>query len=133
MSKADLLKRIARWVIQLEDFDYSIQHRSGVRMKHVDALSRCVMQIDNSVSNVVKECQLKDDRLSAIRKVLEKQPYEDYIVEGGVLLKILNGKKVIVLPEAMQTDVLRKVHDNGHFGVQKMAAVIQQDYFIPKS
>lgn len=73
-----MVPRIARWVIQLEDFDYDIQHRSAVRMKHVDALSRCVMQIDSSVSNIVKECQLKDDRLSAIMTILKSQPYHNY-------------------------------------------------------
>ncbi|GFV51311.1 retrovirus-related Pol polyprotein from transposon 17.6 [Trichonephila clavipes] len=32
--------RIARWALQLEEFDYEIEHRAGSRMKHVDALSR---------------------------------------------------------------------------------------------
>ncbi|GFW33711.1 retrovirus-related Pol polyprotein from transposon 17.6 [Trichonephila clavipes] len=38
--KKDLITRIARWALQLEEFDYEIEHRAGSRMKHVDALSR---------------------------------------------------------------------------------------------
>ncbi|GFT71027.1 hypothetical protein TNCV_1247591 [Trichonephila clavipes] len=40
MRKKDLITRIARWSLQLEEFDYEIEHRAGSRMKHVDALSR---------------------------------------------------------------------------------------------
>ncbi|GFV67404.1 pro-Pol polyprotein [Trichonephila clavipes] len=39
-AKKDLITRIAGWVLQLEEFDYEIEHRAGSRMKHVDALSR---------------------------------------------------------------------------------------------
>ncbi|GFU68076.1 retrovirus-related Pol polyprotein from transposon 17.6 [Trichonephila clavipes] len=40
MPKKGLFTRIARWALQLEEFDYEIEHRAGSRMKHVDALSR---------------------------------------------------------------------------------------------
>ncbi|GFW78636.1 transposon Ty3-I Gag-Pol polyprotein [Trichonephila clavipes] len=48
MQKKDLITRIARWALQLEEFDYEIEHRAGSRMKHVDALSRYpVMMVCN--------------------------------------------------------------------------------------
>jgi len=40
MNKKDLYVRVARWALQLEEFDYTIEHRSGKAMTHVDALSR---------------------------------------------------------------------------------------------
>ncbi|GFV43592.1 retrovirus-related Pol polyprotein from transposon 17.6 [Trichonephila clavipes] len=39
-AKKELITRIARWALQLEEFDYEIEHRAGSRMKHVDALGR---------------------------------------------------------------------------------------------
>ncbi|GFW60957.1 transposon Ty3-I Gag-Pol polyprotein [Trichonephila clavipes] len=39
-KKKELITRIARWALQLKEFDYEIEHRAGSRMKHVDALSR---------------------------------------------------------------------------------------------
>ncbi|GFX18507.1 retrovirus-related Pol polyprotein from transposon 297 [Trichonephila clavipes] len=40
MSKKDLNTRIARWALNLQGYDYTILHRSGSQMAHVDALSR---------------------------------------------------------------------------------------------
>ncbi|GFX92634.1 retrovirus-related Pol polyprotein from transposon 17.6 [Trichonephila clavipes] len=44
-AKKELITRIARWALQLEEFDYEIEHRAGSRMKHVDALSRYPVMI----------------------------------------------------------------------------------------
>ncbi|GFV00873.1 retrovirus-related Pol polyprotein from transposon 412 [Trichonephila clavipes] len=44
-TKKELITCIARWALQLEEFDYEIEHRAGSRMKHVDALSRYPVMI----------------------------------------------------------------------------------------
>lgn len=41
LTKKQVNPRIARWALELENYNYTIQHRSGVSMGHVDALSRC--------------------------------------------------------------------------------------------
>ncbi|GBN96450.1 Retrovirus-related Pol polyprotein from transposon 17.6, partial [Araneus ventricosus] len=61
MDKKDLVTRIARWALLLEEFDYEIVHRSGQRMQHVDAL-RVVKQeffipnLSKQVQNVIVNC-----------------------------------------------------------------------------
>lgn len=40
LQKKDINPRIARWALELQNYDYVIEHRPGDRMKHVDALSR---------------------------------------------------------------------------------------------
>ncbi|GFS87635.1 transposon Tf2-11 polyprotein [Trichonephila clavipes] len=53
-KKKELITRIARWALQLEEFDYEIEHRAGSRMKHVDALSRYpVMMLSQHIFTVV--------------------------------------------------------------------------------
>lgn len=42
LGKKQVNPRIARWALELENYNYTIQHRSGVSMGHVDALSRCL-------------------------------------------------------------------------------------------
>ncbi|CAK1604134.1 unnamed protein product [Parnassius mnemosyne] len=39
LVKKDLIPRIARWWLTIQDFDLEIEYRPGERMKHVDALS----------------------------------------------------------------------------------------------
>jgi hypothetical protein len=50
MKKKDLVTRVARWALLLEEFDYVLEHRPGNSMKHCDALSRnpIVMSIKNA-------------------------------------------------------------------------------------
>ncbi|KAK9701290.1 hypothetical protein QE152_g30720 [Popillia japonica] len=40
MKKKNLVTRVARWALLLDEFNYQIEHRSGQKMKHVDSLSR---------------------------------------------------------------------------------------------
>ncbi|GFX73982.1 retrovirus-related Pol polyprotein from transposon 297 [Trichonephila clavipes] len=57
MSKKDLNTRIARWALNLQDYDYTILHRSGSQMAHVDALSRIQVltnQCNDSIVHRIK-------------------------------------------------------------------------------
>ena len=49
MTKRDLIPRVARWWIQLQEYDCEIEYRPSSRMAHVDALSRNpVTELDSS-------------------------------------------------------------------------------------
>jgi len=38
LDKQNLCTRVARWVLLLQEYDYKVEHRSGTRIKHIDAL-----------------------------------------------------------------------------------------------
>ena len=40
LSKQSINPRISRWAMFLQEYDFEIEHRSGSKMPHVDALSR---------------------------------------------------------------------------------------------
>lgn len=40
LMKRDIVPRIMRWCLYLQNYEYTIEHRSNANMKHVDALSR---------------------------------------------------------------------------------------------
>lgn len=132
IEKVNPVPRVSRWIMQMQEYDYTVVHRAGVRMRHVDALSRVVMQVDNRFLSVIKERQRSDEQLVAIVKILEDKPFDDYVMRSEVLMRMVNGKQLLVVPNSMQLDILRKVHDNGHFCAQKMKDVVEQDYYIPK-
>ncbi|GFU32823.1 uncharacterized protein TNCV_4154581 [Trichonephila clavipes] len=75
MQKKDLITRIARWALQLEAFDYEIEHRAGSRMKHVDALSRypVMMVCNDTLTSKLKKAQEEDGNIQTLKSLLEKQ------------------------------------------------------------
>lgn len=40
MLKKDLIPRVARWWMTLQEYDMELEHRPGTKMQHVNALSR---------------------------------------------------------------------------------------------
>jgi len=49
MKKTDICMRIARLVLLLQDFHYTIEHLSERNMRHVDALSTTIGNPNNGV------------------------------------------------------------------------------------
>jgi len=57
LSKKSINPRIARWPLELESFNYSIAHRPGSSMAHVDALSRQTeLLVDDVIEGVSDTC-----------------------------------------------------------------------------
>ncbi|GFU32580.1 hypothetical protein TNCV_3044681 [Trichonephila clavipes] len=79
-QKKELITRIARWALQLEEFDYEIEHRAGSRMKHVDALSLYPVMIvcNDTLTSKLKKAQEEDDNIQTLKSLLEKQVSEEF-------------------------------------------------------
>jgi len=66
MNKKDLCVRVAKWALQLEEFDYAIEHCSGRAMTHVNALSRnplpvCMLnECEDSMTSRIRRAQQED-------------------------------------------------------------------------
>ncbi|GFS47832.1 transposon Tf2-6 polyprotein [Trichonephila clavipes] len=132
-AKKELITRIARWALQLEEFDYEIEHRAGSRMKHVGALSRypVMMVCNDTLTSKLKKAQKEDDNLQTFKSLLEKQESEEFFERNGILYKYLNGRELIVTPKAMQAGLIKLIHENGHFSVGKTEEIVKQEFFIP--
>lgn len=128
-----LSPRVARWALLLEEYTYTVEHRPGNRMQHVDALSRAPVMITTGdpLVELIKSAQGRDERLRVICELLKTQPFEDYVVASDMLMKVVEGREVVVVPAELQCEVIRRAHDNGHFGVKKLEDIIKRDYYIP--
>ena len=137
MSKKDLCARIARWALMLEEFQYSIEHRPGKNMMHVDALSRnplptCFV-LDETEEGLIarlKKAQMKDENVKNLYNLVLQNKSSEYIIRGGLLYKEGAGDLKLVVPKIMQSQIIRKAHEKGHFSVNKTEAVVKQDYWI---
>ncbi|GFW42405.1 uncharacterized protein K02A2.6 [Trichonephila clavipes] len=132
-AKKELITRIARWALQLEEFDYEIEHRAGSRMKHVDALSRYPVRMvcNDTLTSKLKNAQEEDGNIQTLKSLLEKQESEEFFERNGILYKYLNDRELIVTPKAMQSELIKLIHENGHFSVEKIEEIMKQEFFIP--
>ncbi|GFX88541.1 hypothetical protein TNCV_2659521 [Trichonephila clavipes] len=132
-AKKELITRIARWALQLEEFDYEIEHRAGSRMKHVDALNRypVMMVCNDTLTSKLKNAQEEDDNIQTLKSLLQKQESEEFFERNGILYKYLNGRELIVTSKAMQAELINLIHENGHFSVGKTEEIVKEEFFIP--
>lgn len=134
LAKKDVMPKVGRMVMELQEFHFTREHRSGGRMRHVDSLSRNAIMMISAEENLIskiKSLQRDDDELRHVLKILETQPYQNFVLRNGVLYKYDNGLELLVVPKAIEADVIRNVHENGHFGAKKMEEQIKQQYFVP--
>jgi len=135
MNKKDLTAKIARWALFLDTFDYTIEHRPGNRMQHVDALSRntvCMITHDGITVKVI-EAQETDENIKTIKQILKSGgKHEDYLIKGDILYKHMNGNDLLVVPEDMQMSVIKKAHEKGHFAVKITEENLNKEFYIPK-
>lgn len=85
MTKKELNAKVARWVMFIQSYDCTIEHRSGSKMRLVDALSRIIATIVSKEDNLcikIKNSQQSDGNLMKIATILQQQQqYNDYTVE----------------------------------------------------
>lgn len=139
-EKKDLLPRVARWWLSIQEYDMDITHKPGVCHKHVDALSRtpvevCVLDLLDWVVCL----QTQDCSIRLIRQKLENNEADPDIknnytlLDGKVYRNLGNGELRIVVPKAARWNVMRKYHDDiGHPGLKRCDALIKQECWFPK-
>lgn len=133
MSKRDLSAKIARWALLLEDYNYTIEHRTGAKMAHVDALSRypTMLITTDSLTLQIQNAQSHDPNIQAIKEVLKTKQYDDYFIKANILYKLVDGYEVLVVPDSMQDGIIKDTHENGHFASKKVEEQLKQHFYIP--
>lgn len=138
MSKRDLCVRVARWALLLEEFQYTIEHRPGRSMVHVDALSRnplpaclTIDECEDGLTARLKKAQREDENIKKKLDEVQGGQLDGYIVRGGLLYKNVDSEIRLVVPKTMQLQIIRRAHERGHFAVGKTETLVKNDYWIP--
>ncbi|GFW65170.1 transposon Tf2-8 polyprotein [Trichonephila clavipes] len=134
LSKKELNPRIARWALYFHEFNYTIEHRTGSKMAHVDTLSRPThcMLIQNGVHLQFLKAQQADDQITTIKTLLETSPHDNYIVKNKLLYKTVNGTDLLVVPDEMQANIIKTAHERGHFAVLRTQDLVSKEFYIPR-
>lgn len=132
MKKKSICARVARWALQLEEFDCEVKHRSGTSMRHVDALSRfpAVFLAEEGILERMRKSQAEDATCSAIREVLKNNSYKNYLMKREILYKVVDGCFLLVVPKSMQNYIIKTMHEKGHICAAKVESLVKQEYDI---
>lgn len=131
--------RLARWLFELQQYDYEVRYRRGAANKVADALSRqpeiCALR-----QNI---CVWYQDLRARIRR--DPAAHPDYMLRQGKIMRHLlheldfrevppedQWKECVPQPE--RDDLIRRHHDEpttGHLGIVKTISRIAQSYYWP--
>jgi len=136
INKANLNPRIARWTLTLQNYNFTVVHRAGKKMAHVNALSRQVYLIEFlPVERELEFRQLQDERIKKIANELEFKESSNFsgfqLVDGLVYRKDTDRARFVV-PESMVDNLIRRHHDElAHCGVEKTYQGLRETYWFP--
>ncbi|GFW18106.1 transposon Tf2-9 polyprotein [Trichonephila clavipes] len=133
MDKKDLVTRVARWTLLLEEYDYEIVHRSGQRMQHVDALSRYPVTIitSDTLTARLQRAQQEDENIQNLESLIGTNNATDFFIKNEILYKYVDGRELIAAPRDMQTELIKLAHEKGHFSSAKTEEIVKREFFIP--
>ncbi|KAL0104005.1 hypothetical protein PUN28_016995 [Cardiocondyla obscurior] len=134
LLKKETNPRIARWVLEMQNYDYVLEHRPGSRMQHVDALSRQITVVeDNTFDRNLALCQSEDQNIASIRNELEHSEQKLFEMRNGLVYRKHCGQVLFYVPIALEPSVMHKYHNEmGHVGIEKTVRNIMSSYWFPE-
>lgn len=151
LTKRDLIPRIGRWWLLVQEFDFTIQYRAGKGMAHVDALSRNaiigqeeeleVFLVDITEDDWISVAQMRDERCKYIKEVLSRSPvdaeersiHKDYQLKDNRVYKKDGNELKWVVPKFARKQVTDYLHKGGgHLGAERTLQAVRRNYWFPK-
>ncbi|CEP08747.1 hypothetical protein, partial, partial [Parasitella parasitica] len=132
--------RIARWILDIWMYEFTILHRKGSDNQDADALSR--LEIDNPITHIASQSILSmDDLIRAqtndpdIATILSSGPVTyPYMLKDGILCYVKYNPPVIVVPAIWRQQFLHRIHvpvTSGHLGRDKTISRAKENGYWP--
>jgi hypothetical protein len=120
-----------RWSMKLSKLDFTVEHRAGKKIPHVDALIRhigAMLNDKNLRREVVRDEQAKDKFRQGLKPGVYQSKREFFIdKEGFIYRRRSQGRHQLVVPKSLILDVIRANYDPSyiaHPGIKRTHSVI---------
>ena len=143
--------RLARWSLLLQEFDFTVEYRSGKKHSNVDCLSRYPIEASGNdfdefpllfaEATDVHEAQKSDSWCRDVSESLKTGKAKSFLnkfrIENEVLYRVThdsNGQEKLLLcvPKSMRRKILQELHDDptaGHLGFIKTYIKVRDRFF----
>ncbi|XP_044573403.1 uncharacterized protein LOC123257649 [Drosophila ananassae] len=150
MDKKELIPRIVRWWLRIQEYDIEIVHRAGILMCHVDALSRAPFENAHEMETaclkisktLIDEAdwlfaiQLQDEKIQNIVADMtsaKQTENDEYVIEQYRLFRKYDNKLLWVVPKQLRYLILHECHDKaGHMSTEKTMQRILNLFCFPR-
>lgn len=68
---------------------------------------------------------MKTCKKSEQKKVLSREN-NDFVIQNEILYKWDKGKELLVVPKKMKTEIFRRTHEIGHYGIKRTRMMLEQ-------
>lgn len=141
-NKKDLLPRVARWWVYLQDFNFTIQYRKGIMLPHADYLSRNPVRLVNNIErprNWAQIAQLGDEETQQLIRSLDEGELDAarYFKRNDTLYYRYtpvgeDARLLCYIPKGYRLSLLRIFHDeHSHVNADKTIDLILKHFWFP--
>ena len=151
--------KLARWILKLEEYDYTIEHLPNTKMQHADALSRAPVNtilVSKSTWQEYEDMQMLDEDIQLVKAWVqsgsrpEEKPvsasvtldtlyknFDSLVVKNHVLCRKWTDRTAkerdqIVVPTYLAPSILEEAHCQvGHLGIAKTFEMVQRKFYWP--
>lgn len=140
-KKKDLIPRVARWWVYLQDFRFTIEYRKGAFMQHADFLSRNPVSVSHirKPTNWAQMAQTADNETQELMEKVRDGQLDPsrYVVKNNLLYYKYSrtgeeSRLLCFIPKGYRLSLLRVFHDDHeHIGMDKTTELILRHFWFP--
>jgi len=120
----------------MQNYDYTLEHRSGSRMTYVDVLSRQIFVVeDNFFDRNLALCQSDDPTIAKIQAELQRSENKLFKMRNRLVYRKRQGQILFYVPSVLESNIIYKSsyhNEMSHVGVEKTVRNILNSYWFPE-